>query len=58
MVAQKMTEVLWAERDLRDRMLNDGAEPEGSSAVEFEKHLSTEIAKWRKVVKAAGMAAG
>jgi tripartite-type tricarboxylate transporter receptor subunit TctC len=43
--------------DLRNRMLNDGAEPEGSSPVEFQKHLGTEIAKWRKVVKAAGMTA-
>jgi hypothetical protein len=30
-------------------MLNDGTEPEGSSPVEFQKHLSAEIAKWRKV---------
>jgi tripartite-type tricarboxylate transporter receptor subunit TctC len=36
------------------RDLNDGAEPERSSPVEFEKHLSAEIANWRKVVKAAG----
>jgi tripartite-type tricarboxylate transporter receptor subunit TctC len=29
----------------------------GSSPVEFQKHLSAEIAKWRKVVKTAGLTA-
>jgi tripartite-type tricarboxylate transporter receptor subunit TctC len=43
--------------DLRERMLADGAEPEGSSPAEFQKHLASEIAKWRKVVKAAGVTA-
>jgi tripartite-type tricarboxylate transporter receptor subunit TctC len=38
-------------------MLNDGAEPDGGSPTEFQKHLSAEIAKWRKVVKAAGLSA-
>ncbi len=41
--------------DLRDRLLNDGAEPEGSSPAEFQKHLASEMAKWRKVVKMAGV---
>jgi tripartite-type tricarboxylate transporter receptor subunit TctC len=43
--------------ELRDRMLNDGAEPVGSTPAAFQKHLATEIAKWRKVVKAAGVTA-
>lgn len=43
--------------ELRDRMLADGAEPIGSSPAEFQKHLAAEIAKWRKVVKAAGVTA-
>ncbi|MGZ8197262.1 MAG: tripartite tricarboxylate transporter substrate-binding protein, partial [Burkholderiales bacterium] len=43
--------------ELRDRMLNDGAEPVGSTPAAFQKHLATEIAKWRLVVKAAGVTA-
>jgi tripartite-type tricarboxylate transporter receptor subunit TctC len=41
--------------DLRSRMIADGAEPVGSSPAEFQKHLATEMAKWRKVVHAAGI---
>jgi tripartite-type tricarboxylate transporter receptor subunit TctC len=43
--------------DLRDRMLADGAEPIGSSPAEFQKHIAREIAKWRKVVQSAHVAA-
>ena len=42
--------------EVRSRMLDDGAEPVGSSPEAFEKHLASEIAKWKKVVKAAGIA--
>ena len=42
-------------RELRDRMLADGAEPIGSSPAEFQKHIATEMEKWRKVVKSAGV---
>ncbi|HYC46388.1 MAG TPA: tripartite tricarboxylate transporter substrate binding protein [Burkholderiales bacterium] len=41
--------------DVRNRILADGAEPIGSSPAGFQKHLAAEIAKWRKVVKAAGV---
>jgi tripartite-type tricarboxylate transporter receptor subunit TctC len=41
--------------ELRERMLADGAEPIGSSPAEFQKHIGAEIAKWRKVVKSAGV---
>jgi tripartite-type tricarboxylate transporter receptor subunit TctC len=41
--------------ELRDRMLADGAEPIGSSPAAFQKHIATEIAKWRTVVKKAGV---
>ncbi|HZN24843.1 MAG TPA: tripartite tricarboxylate transporter substrate-binding protein, partial [Burkholderiales bacterium] len=41
--------------ELRDRMLSDGAEPIGSSPAEFQKHIATEMAKWRKVVQSAGV---
>lgn len=43
--------------DLRDRMLADGAEPIGSTPAAFQKHVETEMAKWRKVVKSAGVTA-
>jgi len=38
-------------------MLTDGAEPFGSTPAVFQKHIATEIAKWRKVVKSAGITA-
>lgn len=43
--------------DIRERMLADGAEPIGSTPAVFQKHLSAEIAKWAKVVRAAGLKA-
>jgi tripartite-type tricarboxylate transporter receptor subunit TctC len=43
--------------ELHDRMLADGAEPIGSSPAEFQKHIAAEMAKWRKVVKSAGVTA-
>ena len=41
--------------DLRERLLADGAEPEGSSPAQFQQLLASEMARWRKVVKAAGV---
>lgn len=41
--------------DIRERMMADGAEPIGSTPEVFGKHLTAELAKWRKVVKAAGL---
>ena len=46
-----------ASPEIRERLIADGAEPVGSSPEAFRKHLTTEIAKWRKVVKAAGITA-
>ena len=43
--------------ELRDRMLTDGAEPVGSTPAAFQKFLASEIAKWRKVIKSAGITA-
>jgi len=43
--------------EVRDRMVTDGAEPVGSTPAIFQKHIATEIAKWRKVVKRAGITA-
>ena len=43
--------------EIRDRMLADGAEPIGSSPAVFQNHIAVEIARWEKVVKAAGVKA-
>jgi tripartite-type tricarboxylate transporter receptor subunit TctC len=41
--------------DVRQRLLNDGAEPVGSSPEEFTAYLRSETAKWAKVIQAAGI---
>ncbi len=41
--------------EVRQKLATDGAEPAGGSPEEFHQHLVTEIAKWRRVVKAAGI---
>ena len=41
--------------DVRQRLLNDGAEPVGNSPEEFATYLRAETAKWAKVVQAAGI---
>jgi tripartite-type tricarboxylate transporter receptor subunit TctC len=41
--------------DVRQRLLNDGAEPVGSSPEEFAAYLRSETTKWAKVIKAAGI---
>jgi len=43
--------------EVRDRMSGDGAEPIGSTPAEFQRHLASEIAKWRKVVSSIGLGA-
>lgn len=43
--------------ELTDRFQRDGVEPLGSSPAEFQKHILDEIAKWERVVKAAGIQA-
>jgi len=43
--------------ELRDRLAADGADPLGSTPEAFGLHLKSEIAKWAKVVKAAGLRA-
>lgn len=43
-------------RDVLDRLAPDGGEPVGSTPEQFRQHLATEIARWRKVVKDAGIA--
>jgi tripartite-type tricarboxylate transporter receptor subunit TctC len=41
--------------DVMDSLVGDGGEPVGSSPEQLAHHLNSEIARWRKVVKAAGM---
>ncbi|MEQ1773884.1 MAG: tripartite tricarboxylate transporter substrate binding protein [Burkholderiales bacterium] len=43
--------------ELRDRLAADGAEPLGTTPEAFGQHLKSEIAKWAKVVSAAGLRA-
>jgi tripartite-type tricarboxylate transporter receptor subunit TctC len=43
--------------DLRQRLASQGAEPLTSTPDEFAAYLRSEIEKWAKVVKAAGMKA-
>ena len=42
---------------IRDRLLNEGAEPVGSTPEQFAKFVASEITKWTGVVKAAGIRA-
>jgi len=41
--------------EMSDRLAADGSEPVGSSPEEFGAHIRAEIARWRKVVEAAGI---
>ena len=41
--------------ELTERFQRDGVEPVGSTPAEFQKHIHDEIAKWERVVKAAGI---
>jgi len=41
--------------DLSERLSREGADPVGNSPAEFGKYMQSEIDKWRKVIKAAGI---
>lgn len=41
--------------DVAESLTGDGGEPVGSTPEQLARHLEGEIARWRKVVKAAGM---
>ena len=43
--------------DTREKLVNNGLEPIGDSSAAFSAHISNEIARWTKVVKAAGLKA-
>jgi tripartite-type tricarboxylate transporter receptor subunit TctC len=43
--------------DVHDRLSKEGADPVGSTPEEFSAYMKTEIAKWAKVIRAAGIQA-
>ena len=44
--------------DLRARFLDQGAEPVGNTPEQYTAFIEREIAKWAKVIKAAGIKGG
>jgi len=46
-----------AATETRDKLLAQGFEPVGSTSDEFGAYIQSEIAKWGKVIKAAGIKA-
>ena len=44
--------------DTRERIARDGADPVGNSPQEFGRFMQSEIEKWRKVIRAAGIQPG
>jgi tripartite-type tricarboxylate transporter receptor subunit TctC len=44
--------------DVKERMLNDGAEPAGGGGEHFREVIKRDIAKWEKVVKVSGIRLG
>lgn len=42
-------------RDVIDAITRQGADPLGSAPGEFESHLKSEVAKWTKVIREAGL---
>ena len=41
--------------EMNDRLSKEGADPVGNTPAEFARHIQTEIEKWRKVIRAAGI---
>jgi tripartite-type tricarboxylate transporter receptor subunit TctC len=41
--------------EMRQKLAADGAEPAGGSTAVFHQHITTEVAKWERVVRAAGI---
>jgi tripartite-type tricarboxylate transporter receptor subunit TctC len=44
--------------EINDRLSQEGAEPVGNTPQQFGAHIRSEIEKWRKVIRAAGIKAG
>jgi tripartite-type tricarboxylate transporter receptor subunit TctC len=41
--------------DVANRLASDGSTPVGSSPEQFNAHIRSEIAKWRRLVKEANL---
>jgi tripartite-type tricarboxylate transporter receptor subunit TctC len=46
-----------ASKDIRDKLLSEGAEPVGSSPQQFAELIQGDLAKWTAVAKRAGIEA-
>ena len=46
---------IFKRQDVRERFVQMGIDPVGSSPAEFDKFLRAEVAKWAKVIKDAGV---
>ena len=44
--------------DMKERMLNDGAEPAGGTPEHFREVIRRDISKWQKVVQVSGIRLG
>ena len=49
------TTKLLATPEVRARIQKEGADPVASTPEQFDKRIRNEVAKWEKVVKAAGL---
>jgi len=48
-------QAIFKRQDIRDRLVQIGIDPVGSSSAEFDKFLRNEVTKWAKVIKEAGV---
>lgn len=41
--------------DVAERLMKDGSTPHGTTPTQFQAHIKSEIAKWRELIKVAGI---
>ena len=41
--------------DVAERLMKDGSTPHGTTPAQFQMHIKSEIAKWRELIKVAGI---
>ena len=41
--------------DVAERLMKDGSTPNGTTPTQFQAHIKSEIAKWRELIKVAGI---
>ncbi len=56
-VARLNSEIVKALRlpDIHERLIQDGAEPVGSTAEEFRAYIEADVVKWAKIIETAGI---